>query len=153
MSLIKCSDCGTRVSDQAASCPKCGAPASALQLAAKKKGGASIRVIASGLCVIALLVDVSVNANGGSKTTAQPSGVVASAPSEPQSVRELLAGIGDDVRSILGSFSVGIDSPHSPVNDPSALKDAAAHLDAATRKADQLMSELGAVQKNAGRGP
>jgi CheY-like chemotaxis protein len=88
MSLIKCSDCGTRSSNQAASCLKCGVPATALPVATKKKRGATIRVIASRRGVIPLLVDVSVNAISGRKPTGRPRGVVASAPFEPQSVRE-----------------------------------------------------------------
>jgi CheY-like chemotaxis protein len=91
MSLIKCSDCGTRSSHQATSCPKCGVPATAPQVAAKKKRGATARVIASRRSMIPLLVDVSVNAISGRRPTECPRGVVASAPSEPQSVRELLS--------------------------------------------------------------
>lgn len=72
MSLVKCPDCGMKVSDQALACPKCGAPATALQAASKKKGGGvgkTVLVIA--LVLIGLMVVVGLSASSASKTGTQ----------------------------------------------------------------------------------
>jgi hypothetical protein len=68
---------------------------------------------------------------------------------ETQRARDLLGSIANNVGAIFESFSNGIDGPHSPVNDPAALRDAKARLDAATRAAEELATELRAIQ---GRG-
>jgi hypothetical protein len=65
---------------------------------------------------------------------------------EAQQVRDLAAGLTDDVGSMLDTFSDGFDSPHSPVNDPIALKQATARLEAATSKANQLLAELQTIK-------
>lgn len=65
---------------------------------------------------------------------------------EAQQVRDLAAGLTDDVGSLMDTFSDGFDSPHSPVNDPIALKQATARLEAATSKANQLLSELQTIK-------
>lgn len=66
-----------------------------------------------------------------------------------QRVQQLLAGIADDIMSILESFSGGPDSPHSPVSDPSALHDDANRLGAATDKARDLADELDRLRQGA----
>jgi hypothetical protein len=65
---------------------------------------------------------------------------------EAQQVRDLAAGLTDDVGSLMDTFSDGFDSPHSPVNDPIALKQATARLEAATSKANQLLTELQTIK-------
>ncbi len=59
-----------------------------------------------------------------------------------QRVGELLGSIANDIAAIFASFSNGIDSPESPVNDPTALREARARLDSATRTATDLAAEL-----------
>jgi hypothetical protein len=61
-------------------------------------------------------------------------------------VRDLAAGLTEDVGSLMDTFSDGFDSPHSPVNDPVALRQASARLEAATSKANQLLAELHTIQ-------
>ena len=56
--------------------------------------------------------------------------------------RELLTGIFDDVGAILNSFAGGPDDPSNPVTNQATLKQDAARLDSATRKANQLATEL-----------
>jgi hypothetical protein len=56
--------------------------------------------------------------------------------------RDLLAGIFEDVGGILNSFAGGPDDPSSPVTNRATLEQDAARLDSATRKADQLATEL-----------
>lgn len=63
-------------------------------------------------------------------------------PSGLQRVSERLGSIANDIEAIFASFANGIDSPHSPVNDPAALRDAQARLDSATRMANNLAAEL-----------
>ncbi len=63
-------------------------------------------------------------------------------PSGLQRVSELLGSIANDIAAIYASFADGIDSPHSPVTDPVALRDAQARLDSATRTANNLAAEL-----------
>jgi hypothetical protein len=46
----------------------------------------------------------------------------------------------------MDTFSDGFDSPHSPVNDPIALKQASTRLEAATSKANQLVAELQTIR-------
>jgi glycerate-2-kinase len=65
---------------------------------------------------------------------------------DPTRVRDLLAGIAQDVAAIYESFAGGLDDPHSPVSDPVALRQAASHLDAATARAHLLVDELGKAQ-------
>ena len=72
-------------------------------------------------------------------------GVSAGAPHgtiDTARVKDLLTGIAQDVAAIYDSFAGGPNDPHSPVNDPAALRDAASHLDAATSKANQLRDQL-----------
>jgi hypothetical protein len=61
-------------------------------------------------------------------------------------MRDLLTGIADDVLAIFGSFSGGIDSATSPVNDPAALRDAAARLESARGKAEVLATEVQSIE-------
>lgn len=56
--------------------------------------------------------------------------------------RDLLAGIFQDVGAILNTFEGGPNDPHNPVTDPQTLKQDSQRLDAATRKANELASEL-----------
>ena len=56
--------------------------------------------------------------------------------------RELLTGIFEDVGAILNSFAGGPDDPTNPVTNQATLKQDAARLDSATRKANQLATEL-----------
>jgi hypothetical protein len=65
---------------------------------------------------------------------------------EAQQVRDLAAGLTDDVGSLMDTFSDGFDSPQSPVNNPVALKQASARLEAATNKANQLVAELQTIR-------
>ena len=67
MALIKCPECGTEVSGEAAACPKCGHP-----LQAKPSGGINMRdpvhVIGVVLLVVILLVGIAsgiAQCNGG----------------------------------------------------------------------------------------
>jgi ribosomal protein L40E len=53
MALIQCSECNAEISDQAQSCPKCGAPTLAAKAAAKRKTP-WLSVAALGLAVISL---------------------------------------------------------------------------------------------------
>jgi hypothetical protein len=59
-----------------------------------------------------------------------------------QRVRELLGSIANDIAAIYASFADGIDSVHSPINDPGALRQAKAHFDSASRTASDLATEL-----------
>lgn len=56
--------------------------------------------------------------------------------------RDLLTGIFQDVGAILNTFEGGPDDPHNPVADQRTLKQDSERLDAATRKANELASEL-----------
>ena len=53
-----------------------------------------------------------------------------------------LSDIGQDIAGMYQSFAGGPNDPHSPVNDPAALRQAAGRLDAATAKATALRDEL-----------
>jgi hypothetical protein len=65
------------------------------------------------------------------------------APSiDPARLWGQLTDIGQDIAAIYQSFAGGPDDPHSPVNDPAALRQASAHLDSATAKANALRDEL-----------
>ncbi len=59
-----------------------------------------------------------------------------------QRVAELLGSIANDIEAIYSSFADGIDSAHSPVNDPSALRQAKARFDSAAHTATDLATEL-----------
>jgi hypothetical protein len=65
-------------------------------------------------------------------------------------VLTLLGGIADDLASIMDAFSTGVDSPRNPLNSPRALDQAAAHLESATRQANQVLTEVEAA-RNAGQ--
>jgi hypothetical protein len=70
-----------------------------------------------------------------------------------QHVRDLVAGIVQDVGGILNSFAGGPDDPKSPVTNAATLRDDQQRLDEATRKAEQLATELHNLQNsNADRG-
>jgi hypothetical protein len=60
-----------------------------------------------------------------------------------QRARDLMAGILDDVGSILTSFAGGPDDPKNPVANQTTLNADSVRLDAATHKAEQLAAELG----------
>jgi hypothetical protein len=57
-------------------------------------------------------------------------------------VQARLQSIAEDIAAIFESASGGIDGPKSPLNDPIALKDTHAHLDSATRTAEELATDL-----------
>jgi hypothetical protein len=59
-----------------------------------------------------------------------------------QRVAELLGSIANDIEAIYASFADGIDSAHSPVNDPAALRQAKARFDSAAHTATDLATEL-----------
>jgi hypothetical protein len=69
-----------------------------------------------------------------------------------QHARALMADIQQEVFAIFRAFENGIDSPTSPVNKPSTLAEAAAHLESATRKAGELRMELDAIRSGYARG-
>lgn len=55
MALAPCRECGTDVSDQASTCPKCGAPAAATRVASgPKRKGATVAVVILSLLVLGL---------------------------------------------------------------------------------------------------
>ena len=56
--------------------------------------------------------------------------------------RDLLNGIFQDVGAILNSFAGGPNDPTNPVTNKATLTQDAARLDSATRKANQLATEL-----------
>jgi hypothetical protein len=60
----------------------------------------------------------------------------------PASLWGQLNDIGQDIIAIYQSFAGGPNDPHSRVNDPAALSQASAHLNAATAKANALRDEL-----------
>jgi uncharacterized protein with von Willebrand factor type A (vWA) domain len=65
------------------------------------------------------------------------------APSiDPVRLWDRLSDIGQDIAAIYQSFAGGPDDPHSPVTDQASLRQASAHLDAATAKANALRDEL-----------
>ena len=66
-----------------------------------------------------------------------------------QDAQTLMAGIAQDVAAIFESFAGGPADPHSPVYDRAALETAADHLDAATRKAQELADELDKLRGSA----
>lgn len=68
-----------------------------------------------------------------------------------QRARELLTSILRDVGAILQSFANGPES-RNPVTDSGALKEANAHLDSATSKAEQLATELQKLQNGGAEG-
>jgi hypothetical protein len=69
-----------------------------------------------------------------------------------QHAEQLLTGILRDVGAILQSFEGGPDDPRSPVTNASSLAEDQARLDAASRKANELASEMQHIQDgNAGR--
>ena len=61
---------------------------------------------------------------------------------DPGRLWDHLTDIGQDIAAIYQSFGGGPDDPHSPINDPASLRQASAHLDAATAKATALRTEL-----------
>jgi hypothetical protein len=61
---------------------------------------------------------------------------------DPHRISELVTGIFEDVSAILQSFARGPDDPSSPLTNQSTLRDDAARLDAATRKANELANDL-----------
>jgi hypothetical protein len=61
---------------------------------------------------------------------------------DPGRLWDQLIDIGQDIAAIYQSFAGGPNDPHSPVNDPAALRQASSHLDAATVKANALRDEL-----------
>jgi hypothetical protein len=68
---------------------------------------------------------------------------------EAQRMKDLVAGLVDDVVVLLGSLSEGIDGAHSLVNDPVELKKAAERLDRATNKAEDVRAEIERIQNGA----
>jgi len=64
----------------------------------------------------------------------------------PQRVENLLVGIFEDIGDILRSFEGGPDDPKGPLQNSATLAQDSAHLDAATRKANQLAIELQNIQ-------
>lgn len=46
MAMLKCAECGAKISDKAASCPSCGAPRTANQAITKKRIGCGTVVLA-----------------------------------------------------------------------------------------------------------
>jgi hypothetical protein len=52
-----------------------------------------------------------------------------------------------DIVAILEVYREGFDSPHSPLNDPRVLADAATRLDTAGHKAERIVSEVDALRK------
>jgi hypothetical protein len=70
-----------------------------------------------------------------------PSATNPAAP-DAQGLRTLLGGISNDLASILGAFATGVDSPHNPLNSPTALNQAAAHLNSAVAQANQVLAEV-----------
>jgi hypothetical protein len=66
----------------------------------------------------------------------------AAPPIDPGRLWDRLTDIGQDITAIYQSFAGGPNDPHSPVNDPAALRQASAHLDSATAKANALRDEL-----------
>lgn len=66
MALIKCKECGTEISDKAATCVKCGAPV-------KKASGGAAQTI-GGLVIIGLLgwIAVEIFGGGSSQPTTHP---------------------------------------------------------------------------------
>ncbi|HEV7666744.1 MAG TPA: hypothetical protein VGQ62_24635, partial [Chloroflexota bacterium] len=80
-----------------------------------------------------------------------PAPVAAPPVSGVQRARELLTSILQDVGAILQSFANGPES-RNPVTDSGALKEANAHLDSATSKAEQLATELQKLQNGGAEG-
>jgi hypothetical protein len=64
-----------------------------------------------------------------------------------QRAEDPLVGILQDVGAILSSFSGGPDDPKSPVTSSATLAQDSARLDAATRKANELATELHNIQE------
>lgn len=60
-------------------------------------------------------------------------------------------GIFQDVGAILNTFAGGPDDPHSPVTDQQTLKQDSERLNAATRKANELASELSNLNSSPSR--
>jgi hypothetical protein len=57
-------------------------------------------------------------------------------------VRDLIASMFDDVLAIFETFADGFDSPRSPINNQTSLREASGHLNSATAKAYQVLAEL-----------
>lgn len=73
--------------------------------------------------------------------------------SEAQRMRDLLTALADDLASLLSAFSDGFDGAHSPINDPSSLRQAAARLEEATNKAQEVLLEVERIRNgSANRG-
>jgi hypothetical protein len=63
-----------------------------------------------------------------------------------QHARDLLLGIAQDVDAIFNSFSGGPDDPNGPVSNSVTLAQDRERLDAATRKASELATEVSNLQ-------
>jgi hypothetical protein len=57
-------------------------------------------------------------------------------------VVEDLVDLEHDVVAILEVYRDGLDSPHSPLNDPRVLADAATRLETAGHKAERIVGEV-----------
>jgi hypothetical protein len=65
---------------------------------------------------------------------------------EAQRMRDLLGSLVDDVAMLLGSFSESFEGAHSLVNDSAELRKAAARLDQAANKAEDVRAEFERIQ-------
>lgn len=74
------------------------------------------------------------------------SGAVGLFGANPQYAEQLLTGILQDIGGILQSFEGGPDDPRGPVANPSSLADDQSRLAAATRKANELATELQRIE-------
>jgi hypothetical protein len=93
MGLITCADCGNKISDAAAACPKCGRPISAPERAdairaAKrygqwKWGAIGVLVVMAAMCSIAQSDRSAPSSAGSSDVTSPSAGTGASAPASP----------------------------------------------------------------------
>jgi hypothetical protein len=70
----------------------------------------------------------------------------ASDASRVQRVTAMLGELEQEVVGIFDGFRDGIDTPHSPLNNRQALETAAGRLDSASRKAEQIRSEVQALR-------
>jgi len=72
MALVKCGECGEQISDKAAACPKCGAPATKPKAPPAKTSGCAMVVLAS-ILALAFGSILTTMSGSGQKSTAAPS--------------------------------------------------------------------------------
>jgi len=127
VALVKCSECGSDVSDLAKSCPKCGAPV-AVEAPKKRASGCTVAILVGvGIFILALIFssgrtpsDTQTASSTGSSATSSTSGNPAHAGLLALSMTErnatlakLMQSSGERCRSVTRSMYQGQDADNN----------------------------------------